>query len=143
MQGTRPSIAGIGEVYNIAGMNLEENLTLAGRVLRIIRQSETLISFVRDRPGHDTRYALDCRKIERELGWKPQITLESGLQQTIAWYKTNHKWLAGVRDGSYRSYYAKYYENRDSSLDAITPSITRLPSLQRLVLSIPRQIRAV
>jgi dTDP-glucose 4,6-dehydratase len=80
---------------------------------------ETLLTYVKDRPGHDRRYALDCKKIETELGWKPQVPLEQGLRQTIDWYSTNTAWVAGVRDGDYLSYYDKYYENRDTALNAI------------------------
>lgn len=112
----------IGEVYNIGGLDIEENLTLARRLLRVLGKPETLLSYVKDRPGHDRRYALDCRKMDSELGWKPVISLEGGLRQTIDWYKSNGSWLAGVRGGEYRSYYEKYYENRDSSLHAIAES---------------------
>ena len=112
----------IGEVYNIGGLDVIENLTMARRLLRAVDKPETLLSYVKDRPGHDRRYALSCDKIGRELGWKPAISLEEGLRRTIDWYRTNTQWLAGVRDGEYRSYYEKYYENRDSSLRAIAES---------------------
>jgi dTDP-glucose 4,6-dehydratase len=112
----------IGEVYNIGGLDVLENLTMARRLLRVVGKAETLLSYVKDRPGHDRRYALSCDKIGRELGWKPAISLEQGLRQTIDWYRTNTEWLAGVRGGEYRSYYEKYYENRDSSLHAIAES---------------------
>ena len=110
----------IGEVYNIGGLDVVENLTMARRLLRATGKPESLISHVADRPGHDRRYALNCEKIQRELGWKPAISLDDGLRQTIEWYRTNTKWLEGVRGGQYRAYYQKYYENRDSSLRAIT-----------------------
>ncbi|HVB55027.1 MAG TPA: dTDP-glucose 4,6-dehydratase [Candidatus Acidoferrales bacterium] len=109
----------IGEVYNIGGSDIEENLTMAHRLLRVMNKPESLLSYVQDRPGHDRRYALRCHKIEKELGWKPAISLELGLHQTVDWYRTNVEWLAGVRGGDYRSYYAKYYENRDSSLHSL------------------------
>jgi dTDP-glucose 4,6-dehydratase len=108
-----------GEVYNIGGLDIEENLTIARTLLRLIGKPETLLSYVKDRPGHDRRYALRCDKMERELGWKPAIPLGEGLRQTIDWYKANGKWMTGVRDGEYLSYYEKYYENRDSSLHAL------------------------
>jgi dTDP-glucose 4,6-dehydratase len=112
----------IGEVYNIGGLDVAENLTMAHRLLRATGKPGSLLSHVADRPGHDRRYALNCEKIQRELGWKPAISLEDGLRQTLEWYRTNKKWLEGVRGGEYRTYYQKYYENRDSSLHAITES---------------------
>jgi len=115
----------VGEVYNIGGLDIEENISVARRVLELTERPESLLSYVTDRPGHDRRYALRCDKMEEHLGWKPQISLEEGLRQTIDWYKSNSSWLAGVRGGEYRSYYEKYYENRDSSLHAIGPSSSR------------------
>src|SRR5277367_5466311 len=112
----------IGEVYNISGPDVLENLTMARRLLRATGKTDSLLSYVKDRPGHDRRYALTCAKIERELGWKPSIPLEDGLRQTIDWYRANNKWLSGVRGGEYLTYYQKYYENRDSSLHAIAES---------------------
>ena len=109
----------LGEIYNLGGADIEENLTLARRVLAGIDKPESLLSYVKDRPGHDRRYALRSDKIEKELGWKPVIPLDEGLRQTIEWYRENVNWLAGVRGGEYRSYYEKYYENRDSSLQDI------------------------
>jgi dTDP-glucose 4,6-dehydratase len=90
----------IGEVYYIGGLGVLENLTMARRVLRAIGKTESLLSFVQDRPGHDRRYALTCDKIERELGWKPTISLEDGLRQTTEWYRANTEWIAGVRGGN-------------------------------------------
>src|SRR5438309_5209513 len=112
----------IGEVYNIGGLDLEENLTLVRRILKLTGKSESLVSYVQDRPGHDRRYALNCKKIEAELGWRPAISLEDGLRRTIDWYKNHEQWLAGVRSRDYLSYYEKYYENRESSLRKIARS---------------------
>jgi len=112
----------IGEVYNIGGLDLEENLALVRRILKLTGKPETLVSFVKDRPGHDRRYALNGRKIEAELGWKPTISLEQGLRGTIQWYENHREWLAGVRSREYLSYYEKYYENRERSLRAIAQS---------------------
>ncbi len=117
----------IGEVYNIGGLDVEENLTIARTLLRLIGKPETLLSYVKDRPGHDRRYALHCDKMGKDLGWKPAVPLEAGLRQTIDWYKSNAKWMAGVRDGEYLSYYDKYYENRDSSLHALSSAGVKLP----------------
>lgn len=111
----------LGEIYNIGGLDVTENLSLVRELLRLTRKPEALISYVKDRPGHDRRYALSCDKIETELGWKPEISLDDGLRQTIEWYRNNQKWLADVRAGEYRTYYEKYYENRDHSLHAIAP----------------------
>lgn len=117
----------IGEVYNIGGSHVEENLTMCHRLLKLINKPENLLSYVQDRPGHDRRYALDCRKIKRELAWRPQTLLEDGLRQTIDWYKSNAAWIAGVRDGEYLSYYEKYYDHRDSSLHALAGSPRNSP----------------
>jgi dTDP-glucose 4,6-dehydratase len=109
-----------GEVYNIGGADVVENISMARRLLRATDKPDSLLSHVADRPGHDRRYALTSDKIERELGWKPAISLDDGLGQTIEWYRQNTNWLEGVRGGDYRTYYQKFYENRDSSLHAIT-----------------------
>jgi dTDP-glucose 4,6-dehydratase len=105
----------VGEIYNIGSGEVHENLSIAKRLLHMMDKPETLIAHVQDRPGHDRRYSVDCRKIEKELGWKPMVSLEEGLWQTIEWYKTNSHWLAAVRDGEYLQYYEKYYHNRDAS----------------------------
>jgi dTDP-glucose 4,6-dehydratase len=117
----------VGEVYNIGGTDIEENLTVARTLLRLTGKPESLLSYVKDRPGHDRRYALRCEKMEKQLGWKPSTPLEAGLRQTIDWYKTNAKWMEGVRDGEYLSYYDKYYENRDSSLHALSSAGPKRP----------------
>jgi len=112
----------IGEVYNIGGLDLVENLSMVRRILQLVGKTESLLSYVQDRPGHDRRYALDCRKIQAELDWRPVISLENGLRRTIDWYKNDGQWLASVRGGEYLSYYEKYYENRERSLRAIARS---------------------
>jgi len=117
----------IGEVYNIGGADIEENLTMARRLLVLLGKSESLLSYVKDRPGHDRRYALSCAKIERELGWKPAISLDEGLRQTIEWYERNSEWLDGVRKGDYLAYYDQYYLHRDSSLHAISHPAIKSP----------------
>ena len=71
--------------------------------------SEKLITYVKDRPGHDLRYAIDASKISRELGWKPSVTFEEGLNKTIDWYLENENWLNSVTSGEYQSYYEKQY----------------------------------
>lgn len=109
----------IGEVYNIGGIDLEENLTMVRRILRFTGKPESLLSYVQDRPGHDRRYALNCEKIKIELGWRPAISLEDGLRRTVEWYQHATQWLADVRCGEYLSYYEKFYVNRERSLQAI------------------------
>jgi dTDP-glucose 4,6-dehydratase len=111
----------VGECYNIGGLDVVANITIARRLLHLTGKPESLLSYVKDRPGHDRRYALTCDKMEKHLHWKPQISLEDGLRQTIEWYKANSAWMAAVRDGDYLSYYDKYYVNRDSSLHQLAP----------------------
>ena len=109
----------LGQIYNIGGPDVTENLSLVRELLRLIGKPDSLISYVQDRPGHDHRYALNCKKIETQLGWKPAISLHDGLRQTIEWYRSHQKWLDDVRAGEYRAYYEKYYDNRSHSLRAI------------------------
>lgn len=103
----------IGETYNIGGYNEKTNLEVVQTVCKLleewmpykpagVRAYEDLITFVDDRPGHDVRYAIDAAKINRELGWKPQETFESGIRKTVAWYLNNRGWWQRVLDGSYR-----------------------------------------
>ena len=98
-----------GEVYNIGGNNELANLALVRTVLKALEKPESLISYVKDRPGHDRRYAIDASKIARELGWKPRFTLERALPLTIRWYQAHGPWLQRVRSGAYREYYARQY----------------------------------
>ena len=109
----------VGEVYNVGGGQVVPNLQLVWQLLRLIGKPESLITYVADRPGHDRRYALDCSKIEKELQWRPQIQFDGGLDQTVKWYRENAHWVEAVRRGEYRSYYARYYENRSASLEAV------------------------
>ena len=107
-----------GSVYNIGGHDVEDNLAMARRILRLLDKPDALLRHVADRPGHDRRYALDSSKLRTETGWSPQIPLDEGLERTVAWYREHPGWLAQVLDGSYKIYYAKYYENRDAALSA-------------------------
>ncbi|HEY9745572.1 MAG TPA: dTDP-glucose 4,6-dehydratase [Oculatellaceae cyanobacterium] len=86
-----------GEVYNIGSGNERSNLEITRKILKILNKPESLIQFVADRPGHDRRYALDCGKIERELGWKAQKPFEQGLRETVEWYLDNPGWIENVR----------------------------------------------
>ena len=118
----------IGEVYNIGGSHVEENLSMAQRLLRVTGKSESLLHYVTDRPGHDRRYALNSSKIETELGWRPEVSLEDGIRRTVQWYKDNTRWVSDVRAGEYLSYYEKYYDDRENSLNAIAGSSSKLPA---------------
>jgi dTDP-glucose 4,6-dehydratase len=108
----------IGETYNIGGHNEKQNIEVVHTICDLLEElvpdniyskhsSNTegfkgLITYVKDRPGHDIRYAIDARKIEKELGWKPEETFESGIRKTVEWYLTNNKWVSHVQDGSYQ-----------------------------------------
>jgi dTDP-glucose 4,6-dehydratase len=98
-----------GAVYNIGGRSERTNLELAHRLLEALGKPASLIRHVADRPGHDRRYAIDCSKIERELGWQPRIAFELGLRETIEWYQNNQPWVDQVRSGEYRRYYERQY----------------------------------
>ena len=101
-----------GEVYNIGAASERPNLAIVRRVLELLGKPESLIQFVADRPGHDRRYALDASKIARELGWAPRVSLEVGLETTLAWYRANEAWWRGILSGEYRSWYEKNYGSR-------------------------------
>jgi dTDP-glucose 4,6-dehydratase len=98
-----------GHVYNVGARNERRNLEVAESVLDALGKPRTLLKFVKDRPGHDRRYAIDPTKIETELGWRPRETWETGLAKTIRWYEENADWVARTRSGAYRDYYAKQY----------------------------------
>ena len=102
-----------GSAYNIGARNERRNLEVVTASLDALEKPHSLISYVKDRPGHDRRYAIDPSKAETELGWRPQTTWEEGLRQTIEWYRENQKWVDNVRSGEYREYYESMYGNRD------------------------------
>lgn len=107
----------LGQTYNVGGWNEKQNLEIVETICDLVdemgprRQGSRreLITFVKDRPGHDRRYAMDARKIERELGWKPKETFESGIRKTVHWYLDNDEWVKGVTSGSYRQWIATHY----------------------------------
>ena len=110
----------VGQTYNIGGKCEKTNLDLVRTVCRLLdemlpeslyKPHESLITFVKDRPGHDRRYAIDCSKIERELGWYPKESLETGLRKTIEWYLGNPEWIKSVQTGEYREWIRKHYED--------------------------------
>ncbi|MBI3587150.1 MAG: dTDP-glucose 4,6-dehydratase [Ignavibacteriales bacterium] len=102
----------IGQVYNIGGNSERANLDLVKLILHHLAKPESLITFVKDRPGHDRRYAIDSSKIQKELGWKPQYSFEQGLKETIGWYQKHQSWWKRILSGEYQQYYKKMYEGR-------------------------------
>jgi dTDP-glucose 4,6-dehydratase len=98
-----------GEVYNIGGECEQTNLDMTHLLLDLLGKPRTLIRYVTDRPGHDRRYAIDCSKAKRELGWRPQVNLEEGLRRTVRWYTEHQEWVDQIRSGAYQTYYEKQY----------------------------------
>lgn len=103
----------VGEVYNVGGHNEKTNLEVVKTILKAIDKPESLIEYVTDRPGHDLRYAIDPTKIERELGWKPKYTFDTGIRQTIQWYLDNRTWWENIISGDYRKYFEKMYKGME------------------------------
>jgi len=112
-----------GEVYNVGGWNEKPNLEIVNRVCALLDELRPRadgkpyadqITYVTDRPGHDRRYAIDARKLERELGWKPAETFETGIRKTVAWYLDNQEWVQNVQSGSYRDWVEKNYAGRSA-----------------------------
>ncbi|MDO5848656.1 MAG: dTDP-glucose 4,6-dehydratase [Methanobrevibacter sp.] len=101
--------ANAGEVYNIGGNNEKQNIDIVKLILKDLGKDESLIKFVKDRLGHDRRYAIDSTKIQEELGWKPKYTFEEGIKETIQWYLDNQEWIEQVKSGEYQEYYRKMY----------------------------------
>jgi len=111
-----------GETYNIGGNNEKQNIEVVQTVCDLLDEKvgllssgetrRSLIRFVKDRPGHDRRYAIDAGKIRRELGWEPSVTFEQGIEQTIEWYLNHREWVEEILSGSYRDYYAQQYGER-------------------------------
>jgi dTDP-glucose 4,6-dehydratase len=112
----------VGETYNVGGNSEKQNIEVVQTVCDILDEKtaplasgqprRSLIKFVKDRAGHDRRYAIDASKIRSELGWEPSVSFEQGIDQTIDWYLNNAEWMAGVLDGSYQEYYKKMYGGR-------------------------------
>ncbi len=101
-----------GSVYNIGGNNEKQNIEIVKLILQELGKPESLIKYVKDRPGHDRRYAIDSSKIQKELGWQPSRTFEIGIKETIAWYLNNTAWVADVKSGDYLKYYEAQYVKR-------------------------------
>ncbi len=114
----------VGETYNIGGWNEKPNIEIVRTICRLLDELrpdpagsyERLITHVTDRPGHDRRYAIDARKIERELGWRPAETFETGIRKTVQWYLDHPEWVANVQSGAYREWVGKNYASRTVAL---------------------------
>ncbi len=112
LKGAKP-----GSVYNIGGNNEWQNIAIVNLVCDLLDtklgrqpgENRGLITFVKDRPGHDRRYAIDASKLKQDLGWSPSYTFETGIAETIDWYLANQQWVAEVTSGSYRDYYQQQY----------------------------------
>lgn len=101
----------VGETYCVGGNSEKTNKEITYKILELMGKGEEMIEFVKDRLGHDRRYAIDFSKINQELGWEPKVSFEEGLQRTIEWYKNNEKWWKNVKSGEYEKYYTKQYGN--------------------------------
>ncbi|MFN8942759.1 MAG: dTDP-glucose 4,6-dehydratase [Acidobacteriota bacterium] len=101
-----------GEVYNVGGSRALANVEVVKRILAITGKPESLMVRVKDRPGHDRRYAITSEKVERETGWRARVEFEKGLEETVRWYSENREWVARVKSGAYREYYEKNYGQR-------------------------------
>jgi len=108
-----------GEVYNIGSGHEKTNLEVVREVLRLLGKPESLIQFVKDRPGHDRRYSIDYSKISREWNWSSEIDFSAGLAATIDWYRTHQDWMREIKDASYLSYYDRMYTQRDHTLSGL------------------------
>jgi dTDP-glucose 4,6-dehydratase len=110
---------GVGQTYNIGGWNEKQNIDIVGTICDIVDEMagrrgaprRDLVTYVKDRPGHDRRYAMDATKIERELGWRPMETFESGIRKTIQWYLENEEWVCDVTSGNYRQWIERHYSS--------------------------------
>ena len=117
----------VGETYNVGGWNEKPNIEIVKTVCTLLDEMRPsadgsytrLITYVTDRPGHDRRYAIDARKIERELGWKPVETFETGIRKTVRWYLDNADWVSHVQSGAYRDWVAANYSDRAAAADSV------------------------
>lgn len=101
-----------GEVYNVGGNNERTNIQIVKTILNQLGKPESLMKFVKDRPGHDRRYAIDAEKLRTELGWEPKYTFETGIEQTIKWYLDNRQWWENIISGDYQDYFKSQYGDR-------------------------------
>jgi dTDP-glucose 4,6-dehydratase len=112
-----------GEIYNVGGGNERTNLEVVKAIVELTGAAKSLIRFVQDRPGHDRRYAMDCTKLETELGWRPRRGFDEGLRETVDWYTRHRAWVQSVASGEYRSYYQRQYGARLATA-AVTPQVS-------------------
>jgi dTDP-glucose 4,6-dehydratase len=99
-----------GEIYNVGGNNELKNIEVVKKLLRIMNKSDNLIEYVKDRPGHDLRYAIDSSKLQRDFNWMPTISFDEGLMNTVEWYLTNKDWWKKILSGEYKDYYDEHYK---------------------------------
>ena len=104
-----------GSIYNVSSGVSQPNLKIVRTILQLLGKPESLIQYVKDRPGHDRRYALDSSRIQEELGWRPLVSFEDGIRKTIQWYRANSEWLEHARSGEYRNYYDRHYNCRSGT----------------------------
>ncbi len=103
----------IGEVYNIGGNNEKANIEIVKLIINALGKSEDLITYVKDRPGHDRRYAIDNSKITNKLGWSPSYTFEQGIKETVQWFIDNQEWMKNIVSGDYMKYYDNMYKKAE------------------------------
>ena len=101
-----------GQVYNIGGNEEKDNTEITKTILKAINKPESLIKYVKDRPGHDRRYAIDDSKIKNELGWSQEYDFETGMNETVKWYVDNKDWWERIKTGEYLKFYSRWYEGR-------------------------------
>jgi dTDP-glucose 4,6-dehydratase len=99
-------------VYNVGGENERTNIEIVKLILKVLGKPETLIKYVKDRPGHDRRYAIDSTKLRQELGFTPHTDFAQGMEETVKWYKDNRVWWERIKSGAYLEYYKTMYKNR-------------------------------
>jgi dTDP-glucose 4,6-dehydratase len=104
-----------GSAYNVSSGASQPNLKIVRTILQLLGKPESLIQYVKDRPGHDRRYALDSSKFQKELGWHPQVNFQEGVRKTIEWYQANSEWLEHARSGEYLKYYERHYHRRSET----------------------------
>jgi dTDP-glucose 4,6-dehydratase len=124
----------LGETYCIGGDCERNNKEITYKILELMGRGEEMIEFVKDRPGHDLRYAIDSSKIKRELGWRPEFDFEAGIKETVEWYRKNESWWRKIKDGSYKEYYEKQYGNRGQAPIVSEQKIETIQTIESAVI---------